>query len=397
MKITDVGVVNRTSIDSSTALVRVETDDGISGIGSTAAPVPQITAVVEIGAASLKPLLIGEDPTEAGRLWRKMYEVSQAQRGRGGDGGVAVNAMAAVDMALWDIAGKASGVPVYKLLGGAVKTRVMVYASTSRSDRRTASRGPGQGRRMKTAEEMAMESREYVEQGFKAIKFGWGNHFDSEGQDSLAAVRDTIGPDIRLMLDFGVPDYLAEGWSARDALKVSRLLEKYDIYFLEEALEPHDVDGFAALTRESPVRIATGESLTTVREFQQLIERRAVDIVQPDAQQMGITQFWRVAQMAEDAGILCIPHCPWTGMAAAAHLNVLATTGNGAMIEYPGFASFERGSATQVRTDAMHNRVIETPLELVNGFLELPQRPGLGLGNYVADAVAELESLERKG
>ena len=143
MKITNVRVVNSRLVDSSTALVQVETDEGTTGIGSTSAPVPAIMALVETGAASLKPLLVGEDPTRTNRLWTKMYEGWQAQRGRGGEGGVSVNAMAAVDMALWDIAGKALGVPIYTLLGGAVRERIMAYASTSRADRRTTRPAPG--------------------------------------------------------------------------------------------------------------------------------------------------------------------------------------------------------------------------------------------------------------
>ena len=174
---------------------------------------------------------------------------------------------------------------------------------------------------------------------------------------------------------------------------MARLLDKYDIFFLEEPLKPYDVEGFAALTRESPVKIATGESLPTVRDFQAFIERRAFDVAQPDAQQMGITQFQRVAQTSEEAGIPCVPHCPWTVMAVAAHLNVLATNRNGIMIEYPAFASFEVGSAVQTRVDAMHNRVVETPLSLIDGYLQLPESPGLGLGNYVLEAVAELNAL----
>ena len=245
---------------------------------------------------------------------------------------------------------------------------------------------------MKTADEMALECRGYVGRGFKAIKFGWGNYFGPDAQDALAAMRDAIGPDIRLMLDFGA--YRDEGWTVKEALKAARLLERYDIYFFEEPLKPYDVDGFAALTADSPVRIATGESLTTVLDFQRFVERRAADVVQPDAQQMGITQLLRVARMAEDAGILCIPHCPWTVMAVAAHLNVLATTVNGVMIEYPGFADFETGSRQQVMTDAMHNMVVESPLKLVDGFLQLPERPGLGLGDYVPNAAAKLERLQ---
>ena len=198
------------------------------------------------------------------------------------------------------------------------------------------------------------------------------------------------------MLDFGCPAYLDGAWNVKDAINVTRMLERYDIYFLEEALHPFDVRGFATLTRNSPIKIATGESLTTVRDFQRFIERRALDVVQPDAQQMGITQFHRVAQSSEEAGILCIPHCPWSAFAVAAHLNSLATVSNATMIEYPGFASFEKDSFQAIRTMSMHTDVIETPLTLRDGYLQLPEGPGLGLGNFAPDLTSRLEAISRE-
>ena len=250
----------------------------------------------------------------------------------------------------------------------------MAYASTSIQNTKTL--------KHKSPLDLAQECKEYLEQGFKAIKFGWGNNFGSEGLEALAVIRKTIGPNIRLMLDFGCPAYLARGWNVKDAIKVARLLEKYDIFFLEEALHPYDVEGFAALTSRSPIKIATGESLTTVADFQRLIQHHAVDVVQPDAQQIGITQFLRVAQIAEQAGILCIPHCPWTAIAVAAHLNTLATVSNGVMIEYPGLASFETTSNTFTALETFHHKVIKKPLVLRDGYLQLPESAGLGLGDF---------------
>ena len=265
-------------------------------------------------------------------------------RGRSGEGGVAVNAMGAIDMALWDLAGKARGLPVYKLLGGVVQPQVMAYASATAFDRERMKR-TGEWRH-KSTEELVDEANENVSLGFKAMKFGWGNYHSDKDFEDLEAIRDAIGPDIRLMLDFGAPAYLGEGWNVKDAIAVSVLLADLDIFFWEEPLHPYDVEGFASLTVQSPVKIATGESLTTVRDFQQLLERRAVDVVQPDAQQIGITQFCRVAERAEENGIPCVPHGPWTAFTVASHLNVLATLSNGLMIEYPAPA-VERGSVTE--------------------------------------------------
>jgi D-galactarolactone cycloisomerase len=182
--------------------------------------------------------------------------------GRSREGGLAVNAMSAIDMALWDIAGKASGLPIYKLLGGAVQQEVMVYASTS-----AFAPEPSPLRR-RPIDDIMRECRIYLEQGFKAIKLGWGNHFSPQDEETLSAVREAIGPDVHLMLDFGCPAYLTHGWTAKDAVRVTRIAEKYGIFFLEEALKPDDVDGFAELTANANIRIATGESLTTLTEFQ---------------------------------------------------------------------------------------------------------------------------------
>ena len=386
MKITDVRVVSK-GLHSAPAIVQVETDEGVTGIGATAAHIPAIAALIEAGPDSLRSLVIGEDPTETNRLWRKMF--TRGDQGRGGEGGLVVNAMAAIDMALWDIAGKALGLPIYRLLGGAVQPQVMAYSSTTAIDVHVMERS-GEWVH-KSTEDLVLEIRQFVEEGFKAIKFGWGNFFAAEDLEALAAIREAIGPDIHLMLDFGCPAYLKGGWNVKDAIKVSKVLEAYDIFFLEEPLHPFNVKGFATLTRESPIKIATGESLTTVREFQWFLDARAIDIVQPDAQQIGITQYTRVAQRAEEAGVPCIPHGPWTAFTIAAHLNVQATVSNGIMIEYPAFAHIEAGTEKRARLEAMHNKIIETPVTLRDGYLQLPQSPGLGLGELVPEALRELQ------
>ena len=384
MRITDVRVVSK-GLRSGPVLVEVETDEGITGIGSTSASVSVISALIKDEYEGLKGLLIGTDPTDPNMAWRRMF--ASGKRGRAGEGGVEVNAMGAIDMALWDIAGKAAGLPIYKLRGGAVQDRIMVYASGTAFDR-DHMECEGEWRH-KPTEVLVEEALENKAAGFKAMKFGWGNYFRESDYDDIEAVRDAIGPDMKLMLDFGCPAYLDGLWTVKDAIQVAERLEEYDIYFLEEALHPYDVDGFATLTEHSPIRIATGESLTTVRDFQIFIERRALDIVQPDAQQMGLSQFARVAERAEEAGILCIPHGPWSALLVAAHLQVLCTLSNCPMIEYPA-PNVERGSRKGGLVEAMHEKVIETPMVVRDGYLKLPEGPGLGLGNFVHDAIDEL-------
>ena len=385
MRITDVRVVSKGLRSGGPVLVEVRTDEGITGVGSTSASVSVISALIEDESDGLRSLLIGTDPTNPNMAWRRMF--ASGKRGRAGEGGVAVNAMGAIDMALWDIAGKAAGLPIYKLRGGAVRNRIMVYASGTAFDRGHMER-TGEWRH-KPAEVLVEEALENKAEGFKAMKFGWGNYFSESDYDDIEAVRDAVGPDMKLMLDFGCPAYLDGLWTVKEAIQVAERLEEYDIYFLEEALHPYDVEGFATLTEQSPVRIATGESLTTVRDFQAFIERHALDIVQPDAQQMGLTQFARVAERAEEAGILCIPHGPWSAFLVAAHLQVLCTLTNCPMIEYPA-PNVERGSGLEGLIEAMHEKVIETPMVVRDGYLELPEGPGLGLGNFVHEAIDEL-------
>lgn len=387
MRITDVRVVSKGLVSSAPVLVQVDTDEGITGVGATSATASVISALIEDEDDGLRNVLIGTDPTDPNMAWRLMF--ASGKRGRSGEGGVAVNAMGAVDMALWDIAGKAAGLPIHKLRGGAVQDRIMVYASATAFDRGTIER-TGEWRH-KPAEVLVEEALENKSLGFRAMKFGWGNYFSERDYEDIGAVRDAIGPDMKLMLDLGPSAYLDGTWTVKDAVQVAERLADYDIYFLEEALHPYDVDRFKELTRQSPVRIATGESLTTVRDFQAFIERRALDIVQPDAQQMGLSQFARVAERAEEAGILCIPHGPWSALLIAAHLQVLCTLNNCPMIEYPAPAVV-RGSDLEVLVEAMHEKVVDSPMVAKDGYLELPEGPGLGLGNFVPEAIAELEA-----
>ena len=387
MRITDVRVVSKGLSSSAPALVQVDTDEGIVGVGATSATASVIAALIEDESDGLRSLLIGADPTDPNMAWRLMF--ASGKRGRSGEGGVAVNAMGAIDMALWDIAGKAAGLPIYKLRGGAIQDRIMVYASATAFDRDLMER-TGEWRH-KPTEVLVEEALENKTLGFKAMKFGWGNCFSERDYEDIGAVREAIGPDMKLMLDLGPLAYLDGTWTVKDAVHVAERLVEYDIYFLEEALHPYDVEGFEELTRQSPVRIATGESLTTVRDFQGFIERRALDIVQPDAQQMGLSQFARVAERAEENGILCIPHGPWSAFLVAAHVQVLSTLTNCPMIEYPAPAVV-RGSEMEVLVEAMHEKVIETPMVVEDGYLKLPEGPGLGLGSFVHEAIAELQA-----
>lgn len=366
--------------------IEVRSDDGLTGIGSTDAPRTIVAPIIEHGAISLRNLLLGEDPREPRRLWRKMFEVWQARRGRGSEGGLAVNAMAAIDMALWDLAGKAARKPIYELLGGAVQKQIMAYASATLF---TVARDGSWVK--KTTRQLFHECEWCLERGFKAIKYGWGNCFEREDEKNLAALRKNVGPKVRLMIDFGCPAYWEDGWNAKKAAAATRLLEKYGVYFLEEPLVPHDFEEFKKLSKIARVKIATGESLTTEYEFAPFIKSRALDIIQPDAQQMGITQFHRLAKKAEKAGILCVPHGPWTAMCVASHIHLLATIKTGDMIEYPCLESVGWNKRTHDEVSLNSFEIVEQPPVLKDGYLQLPKTPGLGVGGFVHSAIKELD------
>ena len=398
-RVTDVRVRGGTL--GALSLVEVTTGEGVTGIGATGSPVPAIDAIVR--RCGLAELVIGADPLEPRRLWRRMFHRWQAQRGRGSEGGLAVNAMGAIDMALWDLKGKLLDLPLHRLLGGADADAVRT-ASTAPPYSQPGSGGEDvpayasgtafqDATTLKSPDRLAAESDAVVQRGFHALKFGWGAHFGDEDHDRLAAVRDAIGPDVRLMLDVGCPAYWSDGWSASAALRAARVAEQFDCHFLEEPLPPHEVAGHKEVTDPTTIDIATGESLSTVYQFQPFIEQRAVDVVQPDAAQMGMTQAFAVAVIAREHGMRCVPHGPWSALTVAAHLHILASVGAGGMVEYPGFDALPESIA--VPAHIAQFEIVEHPPELVDGRLRLPGRPGLGLGNFVAEGVRGLEDRGR--
>jgi L-alanine-DL-glutamate epimerase-like enolase superfamily enzyme len=193
-----------------------------------------------------------------------------------------------------------------------------------------------------------------------------------------------------MMVDFGCPAYWDATWSLLEAQRVARMLERYDVYFFEEPLWPHAGYDFKRLSNATTTRIATGESLCLEHEFCSLIDSNSVAVIQPDAAQIGITQAARVARHADTAGVLCIPHSPWSAMTVASHSQILCTLEQEAMVEYPAMASFEEGSSHGAAT-AFHNfEVVEHPPVMHEGRILISDAPGLGLGGFVSEAIARL-------
>jgi D-galactarolactone cycloisomerase len=369
-------------------LVEVIADDGTIGIGGADAPSHILRPLIERGPWNLARLVRGRDPLEHQQIADEMFRATLGQSG------LIAHAQAALDMALWDLNAKLAGKPLHKLFGSAVQNRIMPYASATAFD---LTRGLAFPLRFKATERLISEARERVQEGFRAIKFGWGNHFEPEEVERIAAIRAAIGPEVRLMLDFGGPDYFDAGVSPASAHRIMQLLEPYDIFFFEEPLLPYDADGFLELKRSSRVRIATGEMLCREWEFDPFLETKAVDVIQPDAYRIGITPTLSIARRAETAGILCVPHSPWSALAVASHVHILATVSTGAMVEFPSPSLYtdtvRHGELIRLANGGM----VETPLQPQDGFLHLPDRPGLGLGQFRSEAIERMEALTGKG
>ena len=360
MRITDVEalVLRMPTIDVGAAdstqdalIVRVHTDEGIVGIGEVDASPTIVKAIIDAPpshaiSSGLREVLVGEDPRDIERLWDRMYQGSIFYGRRG----VAVMALSGLDIALYDILGKSLRVPVYRLLGGARRKSIPAYASTLMPD---------------TPDEAEAHAREVAARGFRAIKFGWGpfGRSDDLDEELVAAVRRGAGDDVEIMLDIGF------GWREADhAIAMTRRIAKYRPYWIEEPLYPDDLRGYARLADAVDVPIAAGEENTTRFEFEDLLERGRVDIVQPDVTRCGgLTEAKRIATMAHALGKPCVPHAWSTGIISAASLHLIATLPNARYLEYC------------IRPNPLNTGLVKNPVRVVDGMAHVPEAPGLGI------------------
>ena len=323
LRVPDVLHINDSAQDA--IVIRVHTDAGITGVGEVDSSPEVIRAIIEAPRShrvctGLAHVLIGEDPRDIERNWERMYRASVWYGRRG----AAIQAMSGIDLALWDIKGKALGQPIYKLLGGALRTSVPAYASVLMPE---------------TPDAAFAEVRRWRDRGFTAIKLGWGPMgFDVAADAALVgAAREAAGDSMEVMIDLGFypgPD-LDWGWDASRVLDFARAIEPYRPYWLEEFLPPDDLNGFARVAAGTSIRTAAGENCMGRYEFIDLMDRGHVSVVQPDVTRCGgITEALRIAHLAHDRGLPCIPHAWSTGLIKAATMHLIAAIPNGRFLEY---------------------------------------------------------------
>jgi D-galactarolactone cycloisomerase len=359
MKIVDVrsiALMGRThdegwdaKLDSSVnlhTLIEIITDERITGIGS----VYTSKALVDASLKLLSPYLINECALEPERVTEKMHQTTFWH----GFGGAVTHTISGIDIALWDILGKATGQPVARLLGGYYRDRIKPYGSIL----------------FEEPEKLYDNLQRLVSQGFHAFKMGWGPFGRVNRQlDELLVktARSAVGDDIELMVDAGGSEQF---WphSYKWAIETAHMLADYNIIWFEEALKPDDIDNFVLLREHAPLSISSGEVLTRRQSFIPWIERHAVDIIQPDLTKVGgLSEGRRIGWMANDHGILLVPHGWNTAVGLAADLHLVASMPVARYVEY-------------ITPSPYIEDILATPFKLDNdGCLPIPMQPGLGI------------------
>ena len=336
-------------------LVVVFTDEGVTGVGS----VFTNSDLVHAALAVLEPLYRDENALEPERVSEKLHQ-NTFWLGRGGS---ITHTISGIDIALWDILGKATGQPVGRLLGGRYRDKVKPYASLLASK----------------PEILAQHLSELSRQGFQAFKIGWGplGRVSPDMDEAIVAkAREIVGSNSLLMVDAGGSDaFWQNGY--KWALRTARMLQDYEISWFEEPLKPDAIDDYVLLRRNAPVPISGGEVLTRRQSFDTWLRKGAFDIVQPDVTKVGgISESRRIAWMAQENGIRYIPHGWNTAVGLAADLQLASAFSDTDLVEYiTGAPYIDEIAAGGWRLDK-------------DGLLQIPDAPGLGL-TLDRDAVAK--------
>jgi galactonate dehydratase len=323
--------------------LKVHTDEGLVGLGE---PVVEGRArTVEMAVHELESYLIGQDPRRIEHHWQAIYR-GAFYRG----GPVLTSALSGIEQALWDITGKWLGVPVYQLLGGATRARMRVYAHVGGS----------------TPEEAANRAKQKVAEGFTALKTGLPGpvrtidtkRFTDQIVAYVGAIRDAVPADVDIALDFH------GRYSPAMAIRLAQALAEFHPLFYEEPCLPENVDAMVTIARSTTVPIATGERLFTKWGFREVLEKQAAAVLQPDLSHCGgILEAKKIAAMAETYYAAVAPHCPLGPISLAACLQLDACI--------PNFLAQEQVT--------LGEGYVKEPFKVVNGYIELPTKPGLGI------------------
>lgn len=331
-------------------VIIIETDEGITGYGEvdTAPFVGKavVDAYMSHGTCyGLREVVVGADPFDYEQIWKDMFDKTYYY----GRFGPVMHVMSGIDMALWDIMGKAVGKPVHKLLGGSYCDKVRAYASALMPE---------------TTDGVKKMVETHAELGYTALKFGWGPlgydvNFDI---NLIQAARKAAGDKMDIMIDIG------KRYRLKEAIYVAKALEQLNIYWLEEPLPAEDYIGYKRLTESTTMRIATGEEESGRRAFARLINETHVDVIQPDMSRCGgLTEAKKIAAMAADNNILCVPHAFKTGILVAASIHLIAAIPNAPVLEF------------SVTESPLRKGLLSTTFEMKDGYVSVPQKPGLGI------------------
>src|SRR5262245_5572062 len=333
-----------------TLVVRVHTDAGITGIGEVDSSSLVAKAIIEAPLShkicrGLAECVVGHDPFEIDRLIHRMYEGTIFF----GRQGAVIQAMSGIEIALWDIVGKATGRPVYQLLGGGFRKKFRAYASILFGN---------------TPEETERIGRDLVQQGYKAVKFGWGPMGQSEESDiaHVRAARKGLGPNVELMVDAGLC------WDTATSIRRAKQFAEFNLAWLEEPLHPDNVDGYRRLCESTPpMRIAAGEEICGIKEMVAMMDA-GIDVVQVDVTRVGgLARSKRMGWDAADRHRLCVNHSYKTGVNIAASLHFVAALPNSHYFEY----CVEQGPLRQTLT--------KQKFPVMDGDIVVPEEPGLGV------------------
>ncbi|MFO0929303.1 MAG: mandelate racemase/muconate lactonizing enzyme family protein [Gemmataceae bacterium] len=333
-----------------TLVVKVHTDEGIVGVGEVDSSAHVARAIIDAPLShkicrGLAECVLGQDPFEIDRLIHRMVEGTIFY----GRQGAVIQAMSGVEIALWDIVGKATGRPVYQLLGGGFRTTFRAYASILFGD---------------TPDETRRIGEKLAGQGFKAVKFGWGPMGQSEASDiaHVRAARAGVGPDVELMVDAGLC------WDTATAIRRAAQFEPFNLTWLEEPLHPDNVAGYARLSARAPMRIAAGEEICDIKEFQTMMDTGGIDVVQVDVTRVGgLARSKRIGWDSVERHRLCVNHSYKTGINIAASLHFVAALPNTHYFEY----CVEQG--------ALRQQLTRQRFPVIDGDIHVPTKPGLGI------------------